>query len=88
MRCLECILDLAFMLTLKVCIVFRFSFVTSKPFDYLIDCSRFSLRSCVSSYTTDRSRIFSNNLKRRTFKRANVGKYRESQISFKNSNFG
>ena len=74
------------MLTSKVCIVFRFPFVTSKPFDYLVDCSRFSLELCLK--LQKRSRIFSNNLKKRTFKRANVGKYRESQISSKNSNFG
>ena len=33
-RCLECLLGLAFS-TSKVCIVVRFPFVTTKPFDYL-----------------------------------------------------
>ena len=73
------------MLSSKVCIVFSFSCITTKPFDYLVDCSRFSLELCLK--LQKRSRIFSNNLKTRTL-RANVGKYRESQISFKNSNFG
>ena len=88
MRCLECILGLAFMLTSIVCIAFRFPFVTSKPFDYCtwLIVPGFHL-SCVSSYTKDREYLVTT-LKKRTFKRANVGKYRESQISSKNSNFG
>ena len=61
------------MLTSKMCIIFRFPFFASKTFDYLLDCSRFSLELCLVENLNlnnfklqKRSRTFSNLLKKRT----------------------
>ena len=53
--------------------IFRFRFFASKTFDYLVDCSRFSLELCLienlnlNNFKFQKtSRTFSNNLKKRT----------------------
>ena len=56
-----------------MCTIFRFRFFASKTFDYLVDCSRFSLELCLienlnlNNFKFQKtSRTFSNNLKKRT----------------------
>ena len=56
-----------------MCTIFRFRFFASKTFDYLVDCSRFSLELCLienlnlNNFKFQKtSRTCSNNLKKRT----------------------
>ena len=56
-----------------MCTIFRFRFFASKTFDYLVDCSRSSLKLCLIENLNlnnfkfqKRTTTFSNNLKKRT----------------------